>query len=62
MAKLVLQGDTATVLLSTDPEEGTIIATCESESCVWSERYDDLNDASEYASDHADFGGGGHIA
>jgi hypothetical protein len=57
----------ATVELTKDPEDGQIIATCVDHShsdgrltppgnCDWTERYDDLNDATEYAADHADRG------
>jgi len=66
MAKLMLIGKIAHVQLRHDPEDGQIIATCEehapgpngfpAESCMWSERYDDLRDAAEYAQDHADEG------
>lgn len=67
MARLMLIGIMANVELTTDDEDGQIIATCveHSESdgrlappgnCTWSERYDDLGDASEYATDHADRG------
>jgi hypothetical protein len=64
MAKLMLIGRTAEIELTTDPEDGQIIATCENHvmpgvgriRCDWTERYDDLNDASEYAADHADTG------
>lgn len=69
MAKLMLVGDVAQIELTTDDEDGQIIATCvkHSESdarlappgdCGWTERYDDLGDASEYAQDHADTGKG----
>jgi hypothetical protein len=61
MAKLMLIGDTADVELTVDDEDGQIIATCVLhsrllEGCDWTERYDDLRDASEYAADHADGG------
>lgn len=68
MAKLMLIGETAHVVLDTDPEDGQIIATCFGHKnpnplaswvvagCRWSERYDTLNDAAEYAADHADTG------
>lgn len=60
MAKLMLVGDVADVELTVDDEDGQIIATCESHpevsECGWTERYDDLRDASEYAADHADTG------
>ena len=61
MAKLMLIGKTAQVELTSDPEDGQIIATCWDHpalngDCEWTERYDTLNDASEYAADHADTG------
>lgn len=59
MAKLMLIGETAQVELTTDPEDGQTIATCTSHGfhdCDWTERYDTLDDASEYAADHADTG------
>jgi hypothetical protein len=61
MAKLILQGDIAAVELTKDDEDGQVIATCvqhfaSSWECTWSERYDDMNDATEYAADHADTG------
>jgi hypothetical protein len=60
MVKLMLQGDTADIELTKDPEDGQTIATCVShpsvETCGWTERYDTLDDASEYAADHADYG------
>jgi len=67
MAKLMLIGRTAHVELTSDPEDGQTIATCVEHSysdgrlappgdCTWTERYDTLNDAAEYAADHADRG------
>lgn len=62
MAKLMLIGDVAHVELTTDDEDGQVIATCvkhlgyEGAPCPWTERYDDKNDATEYAADHADGG------
>jgi hypothetical protein len=61
MAKLILKGDVADVELTTDDEDGQAIATCaghpgSSWECTWTERYDDMNDATEYAADHADTG------
>lgn len=67
MAKLMLIGEVAHVELTTDDEDGQIIATCNAHvligvggqldpPCDWTERYDDLHDASEYAADHADRG------
>lgn len=57
----------ATVYLMTDAEDDIVVAACvehsESDSrlappgdCSWTERYDTLNDAAEYAADHADRG------
>lgn len=67
MARLVLIGDMTQVELAADPEDGQIVARCFEHSqsdarltppgdCSWTERYDDLGDASEYAADHADRG------
>lgn len=63
MAKLMLIGDVAQVELTSDPEDGQTIATCWEHvlndvpgGCTWTERYDTLDDASEYAVDHADTG------
>lgn len=57
----------ATVELTSDPEDGQTIATCYDHTtadgrlappgnCSWTERYDTLDDAAEYAADHADRG------
>lgn len=54
MAKLILQGSNYYVELSRDNETGEVIATCQRRMCSWTERYDTLNDAAEYAADHAD--------
>jgi hypothetical protein len=58
MAKLMLIGEVAQVELTSDPEDGQIIATCviHRQPCSWTQQYDDLNDAAEYAQDHADTG------
>ncbi len=67
MAKLILKGDVADVELTTDDEEGQVIATCIAHrpetltslrpgACGWTERYDGMDDATEYAADHADTG------
>lgn len=61
MARLVLIGNTAEVELTTDDEDDQVIAVCKTHfasswECTWTERYDDLNDATEYAADHADTG------
>lgn len=67
MAKLILNGTVADVQLTSDPVDGQWIATCVEHSrlgraglgisrCPWTDRYDTLNDAAEYASDHADRG------
>ena len=65
MARLMLIGEVADVELSTDPEDGQVIARCQGhpktlttfgKPCSWTERYDDLGDATEYAADHADTG------
>jgi hypothetical protein len=67
MARLILKGGMADVELTIDPTEGGVIATCILHStsdgrlappgpCSWTALYDDLNDATEYAADHADTG------
>lgn len=57
MARIILDGPRARVELTHDQEEGGIIATCLGVACSWTERYDDLNDATEYAgTEHADRG------
>jgi hypothetical protein len=71
MAKLMLIGDVAEVELTSDPDTGGTIATCAEHKgyvfgnipaypngCGWTERYDTLDDAEQYASDHADTGRG----
>lgn len=65
MAKLMLIGDAAQIELTSDPEDGGIVATCVlhdwppfQEGCGWAETYDGLGDATEYASGHADTGRG----
>jgi hypothetical protein len=54
MARILLQGDITNIRLDIDPEEGTVLATCVEPECPWTETYDDLRDATEYAEDHAD--------
>lgn len=55
MARIILEGDAARVELTVDQEEGGIIATCLDSVCTWTEQYDTLGDAAEYAGhDHAD--------
>lgn len=65
MATLILRGGQADVELITDDTDGQIIAKCldhpgatgtSGQGCAWTERHDDLNDAAEYAADHADRG------
>jgi len=62
MARLMLIGAVAEVEFTTEPTEGGVIATCvkhprpDGWTCTWSETYDDMNDATEYAADHADEG------
>lgn len=65
MAKLMLCGFAANVELTSDPEDGQTIATCVEHRigaghfpapCGWTERYDTLDDAAEYAAGHADTG------
>ena len=54
MARLILAGQHARLELTSDPEDGGTIATCLSTGCDWTETYDTLDDAAEYAADHAD--------
>jgi len=62
MAKLMVIGkDGRSVEITRDPLDGDLTAKCvkhgkpgPKNGCDWSETYDDLNDATEYASDHAD--------
>jgi hypothetical protein len=56
MARLILDGDVAQVLLETEPVEGGMVATCRNRRCPWTESYDTTDDAVEYAADHADRG------
>lgn len=67
MAQLMLGGDVARVALTVDSEDGQVIARCDKHSpfdgrvfppgaCSWTERYDTMGDAVEYAADHADRG------
>ncbi len=65
MAKLMLIGQRGQVQLDRD-DEGQVLARCVMHSsgradqapmfpaCTWTETYDDMNDAVEYAADHAD--------
>jgi hypothetical protein len=56
----MLIGEVAQVELTSDPEDGQTVATCVvhggQPDCTWTERYDTLDDASEYAGRHADRG------
>jgi len=65
MAKLMLIGSVAQVELTSDSLEGQVFATCVIHPafrreygglCSWAARYDDMNDATGYAADHADTG------
>jgi len=66
MARIILKGNVADVELVTDSEDGQVIAKCvthdfgaggvKAGECPWSERYDCMDDATEYAADHADTG------
>ena len=53
----MLIGEVAQVELISEPTGG-VTATCREHwmrpACEWTETYDDLADASEYAADHAD--------
>jgi hypothetical protein len=58
MSRLILQSDDRfiEVELTTDDEDSQIIATCvkhdDAPECSWTERYDDMNDATQYADCH----------
>lgn len=64
MARIFMQGTYAEVELTADNDDGKVIAACVEhigewrviDRCNWSEKYDDWNDATEYATDHADRG------
>lgn len=61
MAKLMLHGKVADVLIESDYRDDELIyAVCKTDTkngaCTWEEGYDTLNDAVEYAADHADKG------
>lgn len=72
MAKLMLIGDVAEVEILSPGNPGNengelVIAVCRKHrsrgltdvamfSCTWTEDYDTLDDATEYAADHADHG------
>jgi len=58
MAKLMLIGKVAQVELTCDDEAGEWIATCRKHErvwkCTWTYRFGTVEDAADYASDHAD--------
>lgn len=63
MSRLLLIGEIAKIELTKDDESGQVIATCAEHpgrwaegGCGWTERYDGMDDATEYAADHADRG------
>lgn len=64
MAQIFMKGAVAEIELTKDDEEGQVVATCIDhpgawkvlERCAWTQTYDDWNDATEYATDHADNG------
>ena len=62
MARLMLIGEVAEVKLTSDPEDGRVVAECWTHTlapvppCDWTERYDNMGDATEYAAGHADRG------
>lgn len=67
MASILVMGSYATVELTTDVDDGTVIATCVGHrpamltslrpgACDWTATYDDMDDATEYSTDHADKG------
>lgn len=63
MARLMLIGKKASIEVKQPTGESLetcVIALCNAHAgdpyCIWQGRYDDLNDAVEYAQDHADRG------
>ena len=70
MARIMVIGTVAEVELDTDPVNGGVNAWCDvhksafvfgnipahPDGCGWTAPYDDWNDATEYAQDHADTG------
>jgi hypothetical protein len=67
MARILVVGSIATVELAVEPVDGGVIGTCVKHSpydsrltvprvCAWTAIYDDMNDATEYAAEHADEG------
>lgn len=56
-----MNGAIADIELAKDDEEGQVVARCighhaSSWECTWTEIYDTWDDATEYATDHADNG------
>jgi hypothetical protein len=67
MARVIVSGPHAKVDLTVEPTEGGVIATCvghtdsdgwpaRASACDWTATYDTMDDATEYAADHADRG------
>ena len=60
MARLILKGVVAEVELTRDAVDDRVYAECiehpDDEACNWADHYDDMNDATEYATDYADEG------
>lgn len=69
MARIMVVGSCAVVELTVDMLDGGVIAMCAGAhspfgppaiptpgNCSWTAHYDDWNDATEYAQDHADEG------
>lgn len=63
MARTIIKGDVAEIELTINDEDGQVVATCVDhqghdivDACPWTERYDGMRDAVEYAADHADRG------
>lgn len=56
MARIKLEGDFGTVELKRPDDGGEIVAACLAEGCGWTEDYDTMDDAVEYAADHVDPG------
>lgn len=70
MAKLILKGDTADVEITSNVDVGAnqteengyggwigrCVLHASRPNCMWMEHYDTLDDATQYAADHADYG------
>lgn len=57
MAIFLVKGPVAEVVLEPSDTDDVIIGRCiRTHACFWREEYDSMNDAAEYAADHADHG------